>query len=194
MRKTMLVVASAALAMVVLGGVAWAATIRCPDYRPDNVECNGTPGDDTLYGTSNANVMYGWDGRDTMYGYNRMDWIQGGKGKDKVFGGRGDDGGLSGGVLGNGFYPDASDDYVHGGRDSDIIIALAQGGVDRLYGERGNDFFSASQREYIRRGITEIAVTKEIVDCGPGSSDYVDFDKGVDVVKDNCEIKRGWKP
>jgi hypothetical protein len=38
MRKTILVLASVALAMVVLGGVAWAATIQCRA----NTKCFGT--------------------------------------------------------------------------------------------------------------------------------------------------------
>ena len=35
-------------------------------------------------------------------------------------------------------------------------------------------------------------MTKEIIDCGAGASDEVDFDKGVDVVSTNCEIKHAY--
>ena len=83
-------------------------------------------------------------------------------------------------------YPDNSDDYVHGGGGDDSIYGgHAQGGVDRLYGDAGNDSIEASQRQNPNPAI---AVTKEIIDCGSGASDVVYFDKGLDVVK-NCEIK-----
>ena len=58
-------------------------------------------------------------------------------------------------------------------------------GVDRLYGEGGNDTIEASQRNE-----PFSPVTKEAIDCGPGASDEVVYDKGLDVVT-NCEIQHG---
>jgi hypothetical protein len=76
-------------------------------------------------------------------------------------------------------YP--ADDYVHGGMGDDEMWGhQATGGVDRFYGEDGNDWIVVSQGER--------PAVKAIVDCGPGF-DEVRFDEGVDVVRDNCETK-----
>jgi Ca2+-binding RTX toxin-like protein len=227
MRKTILVVASVALAMLVAGGVAWAATIQCPN---GNIfghwrQCWGTPkadtmhgtrlkdemhgnrGADTMYGRAENDILYGDQGADAMYGHGggnslwagsgpdklyggpARDFQLGNRGSDKLFGGAGDDE-LWGAHYING--PDYSDDYIHGGRGMDEIRASLENpnlpkdvihrGVDRIYGERGDDTINVA-------GNAEVGDSaKEIVDCGPGT-DEVWFDEGVDVVKDNCEIK-----
>jgi hypothetical protein len=61
MRTTILVVAAVAVAMVVLGGVAWAATIRCPNATTPlgNPFCEGTNEPDTMHGTAQGDRMYG---------------------------------------------------------------------------------------------------------------------------------------
>jgi hypothetical protein len=51
MRKSILVVASVTLAMIVLGGVAWAATIQCPTHPSTYPNCLGTDDPDTMHGT-----------------------------------------------------------------------------------------------------------------------------------------------
>jgi hypothetical protein len=88
----------------------------------------------------------------------------------------------------------ASTDYVHGGSDDDSLEGgFEQGGVDRLYGEKGDDGLDVAQRRvFLFNHDAPIEVTKEIVDCGPGN-DSVHFDKGVDVVKANCERKYPFK-
>jgi Ca2+-binding RTX toxin-like protein len=84
-----------------------------------------------------------------------------------------------------GNYNDASNDYVRGGSGADSIIGgFAIDGVDQIYGGRGNDSVNAAQRT-----ASGAPVTKEIVNCGPGSSDMVYFDRRKDVIR-NCEIKR----
>jgi Ca2+-binding RTX toxin-like protein len=210
MRKTILVVASVALAMVVAGGVAWAATIRCPNATlpedPSTRLCFGTDGADTMHGTAKSEWMDGLAGKDTMYGYRSGvnpngdigDFMNGGTGSDKIYGGRGKDG-VSGGSRnwsnsGISDYRDASTDYVHGGRGNDGLGGgFGQGGVDRLYGEKGDDSFNVAQRYGFKfSNDPGYVVTKEIVDCGPGF-DEVRFDKGVDVIKANCERKLAFK-
>jgi Ca2+-binding RTX toxin-like protein len=219
MRKTVLLLASVAVAMVVLGGVAWAATIDCPNAtRLDGTPfCEGTNDPDTMHGTAKTDRMYANAGGDTIYGYRGADYIEGAEGPDKIYAGRGGANSLSGrkeGIYGDegpdklyggsggdflyahgtllpdGSYPeDTSTDYLHGGSGNDRLEGgFEQGGVDRLYGEKGDDSFDVAQRrDLLFVPFTPVWVTKEIVDCGPGI-DSVDFDKDVDVVK-NCEKK-----
>jgi Ca2+-binding RTX toxin-like protein len=223
MRKMVLLLASVAVTMVVAGGVAWAATIKCPNgnFFGDSRPCFGTPRADTMRGTAGFNAMYGKAGADTLYG--RGGWydsLDGGEGSDKLYGGKGHDalrgvndgdklfGGpgpdvlvgvkgvdkLFGGPGSDSLYPDNNrpgvytvDDYVHGGTGDDFITASkgAIGGVDRIYGEDGNDHINVSQRRLVW---LDLPVSKAIVDCGPGTEDSVIFDEGVDVIK-NCETK-----
>jgi Ca2+-binding RTX toxin-like protein len=168
-----------------------------------------------MHGTAKTDRMFGKAGGDTIYGYRGTDSIEGGEGPDTIYGGRGTDPtDLSGDGIDGGPGPDklyggpgkdylvarcflmpacpegASTDYVHGGSDDDSLKGgFEQGGVDRLYGEKGDDGFDVAQRGVsLYNPDPGIEVTKEIVDCGPGI-DSVSFDKGVDVVKANCEKK-----
>jgi len=182
-----------AVVLVLGSGVALAATtIHCPNDTSQGspstyLFCNGTTVADTMVGSDLLDAMYGVGGQDTMHGYGGSDHMQGGKGSDHLYGDSGSDYTLWGGALdaATNTYPDNSDDYVHGGSGDDTITGgQAQGGVDRLYGEGGTDFIDASQRHE-----SFSPVTKEIIDCGAGTQDEVYFDKGVDVVATNCEIK-----
>src|SRR5215208_3825877 len=97
MRKTVLVLAFVALAMVVADGVAWAATIQCPNFRSSlgSIYCVGTKKADRMIGTSKSDEMYGKRGPDTMYGLDSPsddhDYMEGGDGPDKLYGGHGSD-------------------------------------------------------------------------------------------------------
>jgi Ca2+-binding RTX toxin-like protein len=185
MKRIVVVVSTMALIVLVAGGVALAANIQCVA----DTSCFGTSKADTMSGTDLRDRMYGKGGADTMHGRGGVDTVHGEKGSDHIYGDAGADDSLWGGaVTATDTYPDNSNDYVYGGRGSDTIHGgLAQGGVDRLYGERGNDFISASQRH--QEGFKP--VTKEIINCGSGTSDEVYFDKGVDVFtnRTNCEIR-----
>ena len=194
MRRTILLVATMAMTLLMASGVALAATIHCPNDPSQGspstqLYCYGTSLADTMFGSDLTDVMYGKGGADTLHGYGGSDGMYGEKGSDHIYGDAGADyllwgGGYDASTL---TYPDTSDDYVHGGGGADYIQAgFAQGGVDRIYGEGGNDSIAASQR-----AVSFSPVTKEIIDCGSGTSDEVTFDKGVDVFVDasNCEIK-----
>jgi Ca2+-binding RTX toxin-like protein len=193
MRRLIVVVSTMALTLLLAGGVALAATIHCPNDTSKGspttgLYCYGTAMADTMYGSDLHDFMFGKGGDDTLHGYGEIDTLQGGKGSDHIYGGAGADNSLWGGALGGGSYTDNSTDYVHGGRGGDTIIGgIARGGVDRLYGERGNDFIDASQRHQENFK----PVTEEIIDCGAGAQDEVYFDKGVDVFtnRTNCEIR-----
>ena len=196
MKKRAIVLLSTMAVVLALGsGVALAATtIHCPNDTSKGspstqLFCYGTTAADIMSGSDLLDEMFGMGGADTMHGYGGSDYLEGDKGSDHIYGDSGDDVsdfGLWGGAYGSGTYPDKSDDYVHGGGGDDQILGgQAQGGVDRLYGEGGNDYINASQRQSPN---PSYQVTKEIIDCGAGASDEVYFDKGLDVVT-NCEIK-----
>jgi Ca2+-binding RTX toxin-like protein len=188
-----------AVVLVVGSGVALAATtIHCPNVSSGGspstaLYCNGTEGADTMYGSELYDVMLGKGGADTMHGNGNTDYLEGDNGSDHLYGDAGNDN-LWGGVIDNSATPtdtDASDDYVHGGVGDDYIWGgYAQSGVDRIYGEGGNDYIDASQRK--DPDPAAFQVTKEIIDCGAGAQDEVDFDKGLDIVATNCEIKHAY--
>jgi serralysin len=201
MRKTILVVASVALAMMVAGGVAWAANIQCPNGKTTSWGthlCWGTPKADTMIGTSKEDNLIGKEGNDTIYGRSAHDGLFGNAGSDTLYGQRGSDhvtGQVGPDKLYGGLRSDymfgGTDDYVHGGADGDSLYGnAALGGVAHLYGEDGDDRIHVSQRQtQLLNGKPVPPESKEIVDCGPGT-DTVLFDEGVDVVNANCEIKQ----
>jgi Ca2+-binding RTX toxin-like protein len=191
--RAIVLLTTMAVVLVLGSGVALAATtIHCPNDTSSGspsswVYCYGTSMADTMDGSDLLDMMDGEGGADTMHGYGEDDSMEGGKGSDHLYGDAGNDSSLWGGELtATNTYPDTSDDYVHGGSGADTIYGgFAQGGVDRLFGEGGDDFIDASAR---RNSMSP--VTKEIIDCGAGATDVVYFDKGVDIVT-NCEAKHG---
>jgi Ca2+-binding RTX toxin-like protein len=216
MRKTILVLASVALAMVVAGGVAWAANIQCPtagfgrlasgpESDPVMVKtalCNGTEKADTMQGTNKyPDDMTGKSGADTMYGRdNRLadDEMFGGLGPDKMYGGRGRDTLLGGGGVDRLYGQDGADHLRFGTFTLSRRIDRTD---DYYYGGEGEDVFSVGgtngvDRVYGGTGDDDISVggnaatgAKEIVDCGPGT-DTVGYDEGVDIIDDTCEEQR----
>jgi hypothetical protein len=88
MRKTVLVLASVALALLLVSGVAWAAKIRCERGSTVNHPCHGTKSPDIVRGTSGRDSIIGypnsrWQLRlprdhDTIYGYGSYDRLFGG--------------------------------------------------------------------------------------------------------------------
>lgn len=165
MRRTMLLVAAGALALLVASGVALAASISCPN-APGG-KCYGTNAGDGMYGTDRVDRMYGFGGADLMYGYRSGDRMYGGnesgwgdkllgqRGEDKMKGNRGDDA----------LYGGNGDDVVYGDRGDDLI----QGGYgnDALYTGYGYDQVNAQDGE------------RDLIVCGPGA-DLVYYDFGLD--------------
>jgi Ca2+-binding RTX toxin-like protein len=185
MRKTVLLLVSMASTVLLIGGIALAANISCPNgvHKNGYYYCHGTTSSDVMSGSGSSDRMFGRGGGDTMSGKAALDDLRGDGGPDTIYGGPGGDtlwG--SGGSEGN--YNDASDDVVHGGDGADNIYAgWANGGVDRVYGEGGNEWINAAQRAN-----GTVRVTREIINCGAGNSDYVAYDQGLDTIK-NCEQK-----
>ena len=140
MSKTVLFMASTALAVLVVCGVALAANIQCPN-RAGNL-CVGTTGDDTLTGTANRDTILGRDGndlikgragKDQLAGEPGNDEIRGGGGADDIFGGRGNETTFdSGGTPQPGIIGGSGPDGLNGGAGDDFIMAANDGSVDNI--------------------------------------------------------------
>lgn len=181
--KSSLLLSSMALVVLLfVGGTALAKDISCRDGRPS---CFGTDRADTMTGTRADNNMFGLGGADVIRGREGADYLRGDRGADNARGGAGADTTVWGGGFDDGGnFNDRSDDQVHGGGGGDTVLGgFARSGVDHVYGDGGDDTINAAQRN----SETGAAVTKEIIDCGPGR-DTVYYDEGRDEVK-NCEIE-----
>src|SRR5215204_4653901 len=173
MRRTMLLVATMALTLLVASGVALA------------VNKIGTNGPDTLRGTNGADNLLGKGGNDKLYALRGRDNLLGGPGKDIVIGGTarrplGGDKNLQGGP---------GNDVVFGGRGSDNVLGdtgndfLIDGptrefSVDKVSGGDGNDVVL----------VDNAPAAKDIATCG-GGFDRVMVDRK-DVVAPDCERVR----
>jgi Ca2+-binding RTX toxin-like protein len=171
MRRTILLLATMALTLLVASGVALAVTRI------------GTDGPDTLRGTNGADNLVGLGSNDKLYALAGKDNLLGGPGKDLVFGGTerrplGGDKTLAGG-LGN--------DVVFGGRGSDNILgetgndlvqdadAAREFSTDKLSAGDGNDVV----------GIFNDPAFRDVLTCGSGF-DRVFADKK-DTIAPDCE-------
>ena len=168
MRRTMLLMAATALALLVASGVALAATINCPNASGGY--CYGTNVGDALYGTFKVDRMYGYGGADLMYGYGRGDYMYGGDESgwgDKMLGGRGAD-------RMNG---EGGDDALYGGNGNDTING--GGGDDLVQGDNGNDTLRTGT------GVNRVNAQdgqRDWIICG-NPSDLVYYDRGLDVLE-----------
>jgi Ca2+-binding RTX toxin-like protein len=134
MKRTLLLVASTTLALLMVAGVALAQDgVR----KVCDADCSGTAGDDHLIGTANPNtirslggadLIQGNAGGDTLYGGPGRDAVYGGHGKDRVYGGRGNDY-LDGGT---------GEDQIVAGAGNDTIAAR-DGFKDQIYCGDGYD-------------------------------------------------------
>jgi Ca2+-binding RTX toxin-like protein len=117
MRRALILLAVIALAMVVGGGVAVAATIRC-----DGGRCSGTNRPDSIVGTNRHDAIFAKDGGDFVNGRGRADNLNGEDGDDKVLGGWGDDW-VKGGRHDDAVEGDLGNDRITGGSGDNVIRA-----------------------------------------------------------------------
>ena len=145
MRKPIVLVASMAAALFVVGSVALAAII------------DGTAGDDTLNGTSKSDFIFAHGGNDIIYGRSGHDELWSGFGSDRAEGHAGHD------TL----HGEGGNDTLNGGngddelRGADGVDVLNGGGNDdRLYDRDGNTaekdrFNCGSGTDFVRADPTD---------------------------------------
>jgi len=171
MRRTILLLATMALTLLVASGVALAVTKI------------GTNGHDVLKGTDGKDNLLGLGGQDDIFGKGGSDNLLGGPGKDNVLGG--DERRLGGGdknLVGG-----PGNDFVLGGKGSDNIVGedgndflvddgLREFSKDVLSGGSGNDVIDVFHKP---------AAVQDVVTCGDGF-DRVISDRA-DRVAPDCE-------
>jgi Ca2+-binding RTX toxin-like protein len=172
MRRTLLLLSTMMLALLLASGVAWA------------VNKIGTDGPDTLRGTNGVDNLIGKGGNDRLFGLRGRDTLLGGPGKDWV------DTHPTGARTG--------DKNLLGGPGNDIVI----GGwsSDKVVGEEGNDLLPDGPERDVALDIvsggtgTDVifvaslrlkATAEDIVTCGSGFDRVLADTK--DVVAPDCE-------
>ncbi len=179
MRRTMLLMATMALTLLVASGVALAVTKI------------GTDGPDTLMGTNKADNLVGLDGNDRLFSLAGRDNLLGGTGKDLVFGGR-----VVGSCCQDNDYSGGNKNLVGGDGNDDVEGGR---GSDNIVGGRGNDFLfegaepDVAKIDDLSAGAGNDAVWvlnwsprgKDVLSCGSGF-DRVLADR-TDVIAPDCE-------
>lgn len=175
-----------ALAVLLVSGVAWAATIRCSNAES---KCVGTSRPDTIYGA------------DTNHDFGYGDYIVGREGDDRIYGRGGDDRERD---SGGGLHGDDGNDVVRGGDGQDGVYGGR--GSDRVYGGRGPDFLTGETHNFVGPAhdlisggpgddfISAVDTTRDRIYCGLGHDTvYADDAQGndpddrKDLVDDSCE-------
>jgi Ca2+-binding RTX toxin-like protein len=160
MRRTILMVTTIALSLLLASGVALA------------VNEIGTNGPDTLRGTNADDHLVGLGGNDQLFAFRGDDSLLGGPGKDMLWA-RTTSGNSYGGhknMLGG-----PGNDFVYGGKDSDNIVG--GGGKDYLFegAEPG-----VAKPDNISAGDGTDAVW--VLNWSPRGKDFVSCDSGFDRV------------
>src|SRR5215217_6183572 len=151
MRRTIVLLATMALTLLVASGVALAVT-KIGTNGPDTLQ--GTNKADNLLGNGGNDVLYALGGRDTLVGGGGKDWVLGGNkarplggvktllggpGNDGMFGGRGPDD-MVGGSGNDRLSGDPRPDRMRGEEGRDIVDG--DSGSDRLFGGAGPDWLN----------------------------------------------------
>ena len=205
MRRTILLLATMALTLLVASGVALAVT-KIGTNGPDTLR--GTNGADNLLGKGGNDVLYALAGKDNLLGGEDKDWLltgvhralggdknsAGGPGNDGVTGGLGSDNVLGG--KGNDFvFGDKGSDSALGGEGRDYIDGWK--GSDRIVGGEGGDWITDDgYREFDKDVLSggsgndvidawHKPAVQDVVTCGSGF-DRVISDRA-DLVAPNCE-------
>jgi Ca2+-binding RTX toxin-like protein len=210
MRRTILLMATMALTLLVASGVALAIT-KIGTNGPDTLR--GTNEADNLLGRGGNDVLFGLGGSDNLLGEEGRDWLAGGDerfpgGGDKnLVGGPGNDG-VQGGLGSDNALGGSGNDFVHGDNGSDSVSGgegrdFVDGakGADRMLGGGGGDFLvdgpidEAAKDDVLSAGdgndiiaTDHVPAVRDLVSCGGG------FDRAIvdrkDVVAGDCERVR----
>ena len=130
MRKIAMLLATAGTTLVLLSGVALAATVVC-----DGGVCKGTGGNDTLRGSNVSDTIYGGGGLDKIDGNLGADAIKGSAGADTIRGDYGRDK----------IYGEAGGDTIDGGVAIDRIVGGP--GRDEVDAGNNNDYVNVADGE-----------------------------------------------
>jgi hypothetical protein len=174
MRRTLLLLSTMVLALLLASGVALA------------VNKVGTSGPDTLRGTNGDDNLAGLGGNDKLFSLGGDDNLVGGSGKDVVMAGRNDpehpgtargDKNLMGGPGNDIVFGGPSFNNVVGAGGNDLLVdgPHRESAEDNLSGGAGNDVLLSDNRP----------VFKDIVTCGAGFDRVLADSK--DVVTPDCE-------
>jgi Ca2+-binding RTX toxin-like protein len=139
MRRTIVLLTTMAMTLLVATSVAMAATISCPDNPTNGIKCTGTIGDDKMTGTDRiywdgvegvswSDDIFGYEGNDAIYARGGPDYVYGGPGNDLIYGDSGDDR----------IFGDSGDDRIAGGPGNDYIYGDGYSG-NNDYGAVGKD-------------------------------------------------------
>jgi Ca2+-binding RTX toxin-like protein len=134
MKRTMLLIVSMTLALLVVTGVAVA---QDGVSKVCDTNCQGTDGDDHLIGTANPNTIRGLEGADLIEGKAGDDTLYGGPGGDAIYGGYGEEkvhGGSGSDYVDGGY----AKDYIDAGSGNDTVAAK-DGFRDQIYCGEGFD-------------------------------------------------------
>jgi Ca2+-binding RTX toxin-like protein len=170
-RRAVLVLSTAATALILSSGVALAANAF------------GTPGDDNIVGTPSSDGLLGNAGNDTIRALGGFDVVSGGADNDELVAGpasdfsrnvvRGDSGDDT--IFGS-----SGPDELDGGADNDTIQdarnSAGDEAVDTVFGGEGDDTID----------VASVHASRDEVNCGPGV-DKVRTDER-DAVAADCEI------
>jgi Ca2+-binding RTX toxin-like protein len=136
MKRTVLLLASTALALIAAGGIALAATFTCTTNP-----CDGTTDDDAITGTANAETINGKAGNDEIFARDANDTLNGEDGNDTMHG-----------ELGNDRYHLTtnwgSDTIVDGGGNNDSIQPAPDGATASALPNLTVNLVSGSGPEY----------------------------------------------
>jgi Ca2+-binding RTX toxin-like protein len=116
MRKTIVLLATLGLAVILASGLALAApkggtTLTRIDCKEGASSCQGTGGPDEIHGTPSTDVIIPYAGDDIVHAYGANDEVRHSFGNDTIYGGEGSD------TLRGGF----DNDVIWGGLDDDLI-------------------------------------------------------------------------
>lgn len=137
MKRTALLLTATITTVLLVAGVALAATLNC-----GGGDCLGTTSDDRMYGSDALDNMAGLSGDDLVVGRLGDDSVKGGYGNDRVYGFEGNDK-AKGGYGRDVVYGNAGDDVVRGttyGENDNAHDELFCGpGIDEVYFVPGQD-------------------------------------------------------
>jgi Ca2+-binding RTX toxin-like protein len=164
-RRTVLLMATTAVALVMASGVAVALAVQCDgagDQDAKSKKCAGTnqgdnikgnPYREVIQGLGGDDFVFGGDGKDKLYGEAGADTLEGENGNDTSFGGDGDDtlaefssetgNDKMNGESGHDFLQGGlGNDVLRGGDDDEISVlpcVIPKDVCESMFGNQGND-------------------------------------------------------